>query len=101
MVEVEAGVDIVGCCNDVAPDIATRNSGTGSVRKLSLGRECKRVFHEFGVTTFVSALIDVRHEGFIQIEDVLEVVEGHDGGSWETLVEEHSRQWQAVADLLL
>ena len=31
VVEVEAGIDVVGCCNDIAPDIATRNSRIGGI----------------------------------------------------------------------
>ena len=80
MIEVEARIDVIGRCNDIAPDVTTLDGRAGSVWKLPFGRECKDVFHKFSVAALVGALVDISHEGSVQVEDVLEIVEGHDRG---------------------
>ena len=80
MIEVEAGVDVVGCGDDVAPNIAAWNGGIGGVWQFSLGGKLEGVLHEVGVAAFVGAFVDVRHKGGVEIEDILEIVEGHDRG---------------------
>ena len=80
MVEVEAGVHIVGCGYNVIPDVAAWEGGVGSRGNGAGGRPLEPVGHKFVVAAFGTAGADVGNEAVVQIDYVIEVLECLDRG---------------------
>lgn len=80
VVDVEAWVDVVRGGDDRVPDVAAGGLRAGRRGQFALGRVGEGVLHEFDVPALRGAFVDLGHECFVEWNDVLEVVQGQDGG---------------------
>lgn len=69
MVYVEARVDVCCCFDDLVPYIAAWLFGVWCDGEILRRRVLQGRVEEFGVATFVGALVDFRHEGVVQAKD--------------------------------
>jgi hypothetical protein len=82
MVEVEAGVDIVGRLNDFIPERAVVLGWVWGDREFLWGWESDSLIQKLVVSTFLSTFINIPDESIIEREDVQVLVQMADSGCY-------------------
>jgi hypothetical protein len=82
MVEVEAGVDVVGRLNDFIPESAVVLGWVWGDREFLWGRVGNSLIQKLVVSTFLSTFVDMLDKSIIEREDVQVLVEMADSGGY-------------------